>query len=127
MFKCSSNNCNCHIFHKETLEKVSQELINDEKVNDIVEFMKIFSNYTRVKILEAIKDDELCVCDLGHLLGVTKSAISHQMKEIKKYNLVTERKEGKMVYYKLKNKFVSNLISNVKNELEEGALLWEKP
>lgn len=113
MFKCSSDNCNCHIFHEDTLIEVNNNLRDDNSINNIANFLKLIANDTRLKMLEAIKDHELCVCDLGHLLGVTKSAISHQIKELKKYDLVSERREGKMVYYKLNSPFVSKLIEEV--------------
>ena len=108
--KCNNPNCNCYIFHEDILNRVNDNLISDDQILNISNYFKVISDFTRVKILEAIKDDFLCVCDLGHLLGVTKSAISHQMKVLREYDLVESKREGKMVYYKLKNEFVRNLI-----------------
>ncbi|MDY0277576.1 MAG: metalloregulator ArsR/SmtB family transcription factor, partial [Acholeplasma sp.] len=106
-------NCNCHIFHEETLNKVKSDILNDNEIENIVEFFKIIADFTRLKILEAIKDEELCVCDLAHLLGVTKSAISHQMRVFKEHNLVVSNKKGKMVYYRLNEGFVATVIKKV--------------
>lgn len=111
MSKCGKD-CNCVIFHRDTLNKVEDNLLPDNKLVEIADFFKVMGDFTRVKIMEAIKDEELCVCDLGHLLGVTKSAISHQMKTLKKYNIVTSNKKGKMVYYRLNQDYVSNIIES---------------
>lgn len=115
--KCNGTNCNCHIFHQETLDKVNDNLRSDNKLKAISDYFKIISDFTRIKMLEAIKDDFLCVCDLGHLLGITKSAVSHQIKLFKEYDLVEQRREGKMVYYKLKDQFIAEMINNVGVEL----------
>lgn len=115
--KCCKGECNCQVFHRDTINEVSDNLISDDKINDIVGFFKVMNDFTRIKIMEAIKDHELCVCDLGHLLGVTKSAISHQMKMLKEYNIVTYRREGKMIYYKLNNNYVSNIIESVNKNI----------
>lgn len=115
--KCNGINCNCQIFHQETLDKVSNDLRSDDSLKDISDYFKILSDFTRLKMLEAIKDEFLCVCDLGHLLGITKSAVSHQMKLFKKYDLVEQKRAGKMVYYKLKDPFVAGIINKVGVEL----------
>lgn len=114
MYTCSDKNCNCVIFHKDKLDKVKKDLISDDELLELVNIVKLINTTNKIKILEAIKEEELCVCDIGHLIGLTKSAISHQMKQFKKYDLLSERKEGKMVYYKLKNNNISNLINKVR-------------
>lgn len=104
--------CQCTIFHRETLDKVEKSLMDDDTYEGLTGLFKVFSDLTRIKILEAIREDALCVCDLAHLLSVSKSAISHQMKFLKSYHLVTSNKKGKMVYYRLSNPHASNIISD---------------
>ncbi len=99
--KPCGENCQCTIFHQETLTKVENSLHPDGEYQALTDLFKVFSDLTRIKILEAIKEDQLCVCDLSHLLGITKSAVSHQMTFLKKYHLVKSDKVGKMVYYSL--------------------------
>ena len=106
-------NCNCTIFHQDVLMKVEKSLYSDQEFDDLSNLFKVLSDPTRIKILSAIKEDELCVCDLGHLIGVSKSAISHQMKLLRSYDLVKGRKEGKMVYYSLNDPNISRLIDKV--------------
>ncbi|VEU82937.1 ArsR/SmtB family transcription factor [Acholeplasma hippikon] len=110
-------NCNCTLFHKDVIDKVENKMKDDKTYIEISELLKVMSDLTRIKMLEAISEDELCVCDLGHVLGITKSAVSHQLKTLKKYNLVSSNRIGKMVYYKLKNKAIIDLIHASYKEL----------
>ena len=105
-------NCKCTIFHEETLKKVESTLYKEDEFEGLVSIFKILNDKSRLKILEAIKDETLCVCDLGHLLGVSKSAISHQMKLLKAHDFVSSVKKGKMVYYSLKDQNIRHLIEH---------------
>jgi DNA-binding transcriptional ArsR family regulator len=118
MKKCDVN-CNCTVFHQDTLTKVQNQLYPDQDYAELSEFFKVFSDLTRIKILEAIKEDALCVCDLAYLLGVSKSAISHQMRMLKAYDLVQFEKKGKMVYYRLSNHH-SKLIIGTAHQFMKG-------
>lgn len=113
--KPCGEHCQCTIFHHETLIKVEKALHPDGEYQALNELFKVFSDLTRIKILEAIKDDQLCVCDLSHLIGISKSAVSHQMTYLKKYNLVKSNKVGKMVYYSLHDPNASLIISHAYN------------
>jgi len=119
MLHSCGENCNCKVFHKDILEKVERRMIADDQIKEISNFLQTIGSFTRVKILDAIKDEKLCVCDIAYLLNMTKSAVSHQMRNLSKLNLVTSQKVGKMVYYKVKNTNINNLIVKVKQILEE--------
>ncbi|RJX26813.1 MAG: ArsR family transcriptional regulator [Acholeplasma sp.] len=110
--KPCGENCQCTIFHQETLTKVEKALHPDAEYQALNELFKVFSDLTRIKILEAIKDDQLCVCDLSHLVGISKSAVSHQMTYLKKYHLVKSAKVGKMVYYSLNDPHAIEIIQH---------------
>lgn len=103
-------NCNCTLFHKDVIDKVENQMKDEKVYLEISDLLKVLSDVTRIKLIEAISQEELCVCDLGHVLGITKSAVSHQIKTLKKFNLVSSNRVGKMVYYKLSNKEILNLI-----------------
>jgi DNA-binding transcriptional ArsR family regulator len=109
-------NCNCTIFHQDTLDKVQETLYSDTEFDELVTFFKLLQDKSRLKIIEAIKDHELCVCDLAFLCGVSKSAISHQMKLLKSYDIVSSTKKGKMVYYRLKDQEVRAFINHSYNQ-----------
>ncbi|WAM34004.1 ArsR/SmtB family transcription factor [Caldicellulosiruptor morganii] len=102
--------CTCTVIHQDILEKVKKELPDEEKLFDLSEFFKVFSDSTRVKILSALLISEMCVCDLAALLSVTQSAISHQLRLLKAFRLVRSRKEGKVVYYSLNDEHVKSIL-----------------
>lgn len=118
-------NCNCTIFHQDVLSKVQNDLYPDHEYESLSQVFKVFSDMTRIKILEAIKDAALCVCDLAYLLGVSKSAISHQMTLLKSYQFVDFEKKGKMVYYRLANQQAKEII-NTAYQIMKGQTNDEK-
>ena len=93
--------CTCDITHKERIESVRSKLPQEETLYDLAEFFKVFGDTTRVKILAVLLETELCVCDIAELLGISQSAISHQLRVLRQARLVKPRKEGKVVFYAL--------------------------
>jgi DNA-binding transcriptional ArsR family regulator len=84
-------------------------LAKDEYVN-LAALYKIFADGTRVQILHALEQSEMCVCDLAVLLGITKSAISHQLKTLRMAKLVNFRKEAQIVFYSLSDAHIKEII-----------------
>jgi len=99
------------IIHPEIVKMVGRRMPADEKLFDLAELFKVFGDSTRVRILSALSYDELCVGDLAALLGMTKSAISHQLKALRAAKLVRARKDGKIVYYALDDEHVGAIIA----------------
>ena len=97
--------------HSAILERVSREFPADELLCDLSDLFKLFGDSTRTRILYALMNQEICVCALADLLGMTQSAISHQLKVLKDGNLVRTRREGKTIYYSLADEHVHHLIS----------------
>ena len=91
----------------------------DELIFDLAEFFKVFADSTRMKILWALHESELCVCDIAVVLDMTKSAVSHQLKYLRDANLVKFRKEGKIVYYSLSDNHVKKIFEMALEHLEE--------
>lgn len=112
--------CNCTIFHEDIIKEVEHKLPNQQEFDDMSILFKLLADHSRLKILESIKDQELCVCDLAHLLGVSKSAVSHQLKPLKQKGIVSGSKKGKMVYYRLANPNLSILISAAYSQIKEN-------
>lgn len=96
--------------HDAALEKVRHELPTDELLCDLADLFKLFGDTTRAKILFTLSESEVCVCALAELLGMTQSAISHQLKTLKDANLVGNRREGKTIYYFLADDHVRTII-----------------
>lgn len=102
--------CEEDIVHTDIVEKVRAQLPPDEQLYDLAELFKIFGDSTRVKILYALLESELCVCDIAKLMEVTQSAVSHQLRVLKNSKLVKFRREGKTVYYSLADDHVLHIL-----------------
>lgn len=97
--------------HNEVLSLVKHELPTDELLCDLADLFKIFGDTTRVKILYALLENELCVCAISELLNMTQSAISHQLRVLKDKNLVGNRREGKTIIYFLADDHVADIVA----------------
>lgn len=111
--------CDCEVIHGDIVEKVEKNMPDEEKLYDLADFYKMFSDSTRIKILWALDQEEMCVCDLAVLLNMTKSAISHQLKNLRQEKLVKYRKEGKTVIYSLEDEHVKNILEIGLEHIEE--------
>ena len=97
--------------HDEILQKVRHDLPTDELIFDLSDLFKIFGDTTRLKILFALFESEMCVCAIAELLGMTQSAISHQLRVLKDANLVGSRREGKTIFYFLADDHVRAIVA----------------
>ena len=96
--------------HAALLGRVRQDLPTDDRLCDLADLFRLFGDTTRMRILYALSEAELCVCAISELLGMTQSAISHQLKVLKDGDLVACRREGKTVYYFLADDHVRHII-----------------
>ena len=94
----SEYNCDCNIVHEGIVSKVKAKMPPEERLYDLAELFKVFGDTTRVKILSALFESEMCVCDIASLLNMNQSAISHQLRVLKTARLVKHRKDGKTVF-----------------------------
>lgn len=113
------SDCDCDVIHAEIVERVSKVMPQDDELYDLSDFYKVFGDSTRIKIMWALDESEMCVCDLAVLLNMTKSAISHQLKSLKAANLVKFRKEGKVVFYSLQDEHVKEIIEKGLEHIRE--------
>ena len=103
--------CQEYFLHEDRLEDAREGSPTEEMVYDLVELFKVFGDVTRVKIIYALLESEMCVCDIASLLDMTQSAISHQLRVLKKARLVKCRKEGKTVFYSLDDQHIDKIFS----------------
>jgi DNA-binding transcriptional ArsR family regulator len=101
--------CSCNVIHEDVVTNVKRNMPEEEVLYDLAELFKVFGDSTRIKILYALFQSEMCVCDLAALLGMTQSAISHQLRVLKQSKLVKNRKDGKVVYYSLDDDHVKHI------------------
>lgn len=104
-----SMQCDCEVIHEDVVNKVRDMMPPGDDFLDLANLYKMFSDPTRVKIMWALRCNEMCVCDLAVLLNMTKSAISHQLKSLRLSNLVKFQKQGKVVYYSLADEHVEDI------------------
>ena len=100
-------------------KECSKKLSEDEKIFDLAELFKVFGDSTRMKIINALMMDELCVCDIAEITNSTPSAISHQFRVLKQAKLVKYRKDGKSVIYSLDDEHVREIFEKGREHIEE--------
>ncbi len=97
--------------HEDVVEQVKGNMPDDETLYDLADLFRIFADSTRIKILYVLFESEMCVCDIAQLLGMTQSAISHQLRALKQSKLVKYRREGKTVFYSLDDDHVRSVLA----------------
>ena len=104
------DHCEVHEVHEEKVRQIGEQMPEEDVLYDLAELFKVFGDSTRIRILFALFESELCVCDIAEALGMTQSAISHQLKILKQSKLVGFRREGKQVIYFLADDHVRTII-----------------
>ena len=105
--------------HEELLRIVRRDMPQEEKLYDLSELFKVFGDSTRIRILFVLFEAEVCVCDLAEALGMTQSAVSHQLRILKQSKLVKSRREGKSIFYSLADGHVRTIINQGLEHIEE--------
>ena len=111
--------CDCNEVHGDVVELARSHMPQEEQLYDLAELFKVFGDTTRVRILYALFAAEMCVCDIAALLGMTQSAISHQLRVLKQTRLVKYRKEGKSVYYSLDDDHIKGIFQRGLDHINE--------
>ena len=101
--------CDCNVIHQEAVDKVLSKLPNEDTFNRLADLYKLIGDTTRCRILFALDQDEMCVCDLANVLNMTKSSISHQLAVLRRSSIVKCRRNGKEVYYTLDDDHIVKL------------------
>ncbi|MCL2018914.1 MAG: metalloregulator ArsR/SmtB family transcription factor [Oscillospiraceae bacterium] len=119
MSKSENLSCDCDVIHDEVVERVKEAMPDNKSFYDLAELYKMFSDYTRIRILWALSREDMCVCDLAFLLNMTKSAISHQLKSLRLAKLIKYDKRGKMVYYSLLDDHIRSIFEKGFEHIQE--------
>lgn len=119
MAKKKECGCDHSNINSEIVNKIQAEMPETEMVNQMVNFFKAISHETRMRILSALSISELCVCDLSAVLDMTQSAVSHQLKILRDQGLISNRREGKEIYYQLKDQHVLYIYQQAYSHLSE--------
>ncbi len=117
--KMKNQNCQCEELHKNNIKKAMISIPDERLIKNISSFFKIMGDPTRIKIINALLDNELCVCDIAEVMKMTHSAVSHQLRLLRETDLVKFRKEGKVVYYSLNDEHVEQIYELAKIHIIE--------
>ncbi len=117
--KGSAPLCECEEIHSEVVAGKRSAMPEQETLYELSDFFKIFGDSTRMSILFAIDGAPMCVCDIAELLGMTKSAVSHQLKILRQSALITYKKSGKNVFYSLADDHVRDIIEKALEHIKE--------
>ena len=111
--------CDTYQVHEELVKAVNEKMPEEDELYDLAELFKVFGDSTRIRILYVLFEAELCVCDIAQLLGMTQSAISHQLRSLKQAKLVKSRRDGKTVFYSLADGHVSTILNQGMDHVQE--------
>ncbi len=105
--------------HKDLVDKMNEVMPDETELYDLAELFKVFGDSTRIRILFVLFNAEICVCDIAETLGMTQSAISHQLRILKQSKLVKSRRDGKSIFYSLADDHVKTIIAQGREHIEE--------
>ena len=114
-----SDSCEIEFIDERKVKSVRRAMKSDEAVGALAETFKILGDPTRIRIAFALAREELCVCDISNLLGVSQSAVSHSLRALRQMKLVRFRKEGKIAYYTLDDEHIAHLLDEGFRHVEE--------
>lgn len=111
--------CDFMHVHDEIVKKVQEHMPAIDELQDLADFFKVFGDSTRIRILYVLWQSEMCVCDLALTLSMTQSAISHQLRVLKQMKLVTNRRDGKTVFYSLADGHIKTIMNQGMEHIRE--------
>ena len=109
------------------VRKIRSELVTPDAVQGLADTFSALGDPTRVRILDALSRGELCVCDLAAVLGLSQSAVSHQLRLLRGIRLVKPRREGRIVFYSLDDQHIISIFKQTLQHVEESAVAAVKP
>jgi len=112
--------CDCNVIHENVVRQARNRMPDEETFNELADLFKVFGDPTRVRILWALNEAEMCVCDIAVLLDMTQSAISHQLRVLKQSKLVKNRREGKIVFYSLNYEYKKDILNQVLTHINDN-------
>lgn len=115
----NEDRCQCRIIHQEKVEAARESALSEQEVEQLSQTFKALADPSRLRILLALGEQEMCVCDLAALLAVSESAVSHQLRLLRTMNLVRNRREGTILYYRLIDDHVKILIDIALEHIRE--------
>ena len=101
--------CDCNIIHQQVVKDTKEKMIKEKTLKNMSIFFSVLKDQTRIKIICALDNNEMCVCDIANVLNMSKSLVSHQLAVLRKSEIVKSRRSGKEVYYTLDDEHIKIL------------------
>jgi len=114
-----TDQCHSRVMHEERIIQARELSLDSRETERVALLFKAMGDETRAKILWALEHGEMCVCDLAAHLGITESAISHQLRQLRQLHLVANRRQGSVLYYRLDDHHVSQLFQLALEHIRE--------
>lgn len=117
---CTSETCGTRVIHFDRVTRARAEAISAREMDRLALTFKIMGDPTRLNIIMALKGGEMCVCDIAAFLGISESAVSHQLRRLREICLVRSRRDGQVIYYTLDDDHVLELVNVGLEHSREG-------
>lgn len=117
---CTDETCDVRVVHLKRVARAKAEAIAEKDLERLALTYKIMGDPTRLKIILALRGGEMCVCDIAAFVGLSESAVSHQLRRLRELALVSPRRDGQILYYSLDDAHVLDLVSVGLNHIEES-------
>lgn len=117
--------CDCNIIHHQVVKDTKEKMLKEKTLKNMTTFFSVLKDPTRIKIICALDNNEMCVCDIANTLEMTKSAISHQLNILRKNNIVKHRRQGKEVYYTLDDDHVKEIFELTLAHIKHKEKKWK--
>lgn len=114
--------CQTTCVHEQSVAQVNKQMLSDQVMQNLADLFKILGDFTRVRIVHALSCAELCVCDLSVILGMSASAISHQLRILRTSKLIKFRRQGKNIFYSLDDEHVQKLLQPAIEHVQEDKI-----
>ncbi len=111
--------CSCRLIHQDRVDAARKSVLADREHDRLAQLYKAMGDPTRLRMIRALGEGEMCVCDLAAFLGISESAVSHQLRLLRQLQLVANRREGPILYYRLVDDFISKQISLALEHIRE--------
>lgn len=115
----NDDQCSVRCIHQDRIDSARQSALDERECICLAQLFKAMGDGTRLRILQALEQGEMCVCDLALYLGVSESAVSHQLRLLRQLHLVVNRREGPVLYYRLDDEHVSQLLQLALEHIRE--------
>jgi DNA-binding transcriptional ArsR family regulator len=116
---CTTETCDIRVVHLDRVIRAKAEAIAENDMQQLALTYKIMGDPTRLKIILALRGGEMCVCDIAAFLGLSESAVSHQLRRLRDFSLVRSRRDGQILYYSLDDNHVLDLVTVGLHHIEE--------